>query len=66
MKVSLTLTIYAALFLSVYVTDLSKNRSETQEKVYLSNTVVYLKKGTQHGSTQSRQMTEIVFFKALH
>lgn len=65
MKVSLTLTSYAALFLSVYFTDLSK-KYKSKEKLYLSYTVFYFKKINMKALRVTSEMTEIVFFKALH
>lgn len=63
MKVSLTLTSYAALFLSVYFTDLSHNmrlkRGSKCHILYFSLTE--LMKALRITS----EMTKIVFFKAL-
>lgn len=52
MKVSLTLTSYAALFLNVYFTDLSKNTSQKKKKVYLSYTVLYFEKNNNNKKKQ--------------
>lgn len=62
MKVSLTLTSYAALSLSVYFTDLSEMRLKRGSKCHiLYFSLTELMKALRITS----EMTKIVFFKAL-
>lgn len=65
MKVSLILTSYAALLLSVYFTDLSKITNLKRRSICHILYFIFQKINMKALRIMS-EMTEIVFFKALH